>query len=151
MYHQIRDTPNIAISGMTPDYIVVRVEGAVTFTDEKAFLENLIKGKDGMYAGKTDLLEMFFIADGTGEIFDLSSDLPTRLLFAFGNARIRERGYQITGTCIACGICKESCTCNAIREGDMYQIDSVRCLHCGRCYEKCPENAIIPINISPGS
>jgi len=151
VYHQIKNTPTIAISGMTPDHIVVRVEGSVTFMKDRTFLERLIANKEGMYAGKTDILEMFVMEGGTGEIFDLSSDLPGRMPFSFGNARIVERGYRITDSCIACGTCIDACTCHAISKGEIYRIHAIRCLHCGRCYEKCPERAIIPINISPGS
>jgi uncharacterized pyridoxamine 5'-phosphate oxidase family protein len=151
MYHQIRNNSTIAISGMTSDHIMVRVEGTVTFMEDRTFLERLITNKEGMYAGKTEILEMFFMADGTGEIFDLSSDLPGRMPFAFGNARIKERGYLITDSCIACGTCKDACTCNAISKGEIYRIHPIKCLHCGRCFEKCPERAIIPINITVGS
>lgn len=84
VYHQIKNTPTIAISGMTPDHIVVRVEGSVTFMKDRTFLERLIANKEGMYAGKTDILEMFVMEGGTGEIFDLSSDLPGRMPFSFG-------------------------------------------------------------------
>jgi uncharacterized pyridoxamine 5'-phosphate oxidase family protein len=59
MYHQIRDNPAIAISGMTSDNIVVRIEGTLTFMEDKTFLERLIKNNEGMYAGKTDILERF--------------------------------------------------------------------------------------------
>ena len=45
-----------------------------------------------MYIGETDILDMFFMPQGTGEIFDLSSGLPLRLPFAFGGAEIKDRG-----------------------------------------------------------
>ena len=149
LYHQIEDIPYIAVCGMTPDFIVVRVEGPLTFMKDRTFLEKLIEGKAGMYTGKTDILNMFYLAKGNGEIFDLSSDLPMRLPFAFGGAFVKEQGYRITDVCTACGICKESCTCDAVFEGDIYRIDPVRCLHCGRCYETCPENAIEKVNVVP--
>ena len=149
LYHQIRMNPDIAICGMTPDFIVVRVEGTLTFMKDRSFLEKLIENKAGMYTDKTDILEMFYLEKGTGEIFDLSSGLPMRLPFAFGGAEPKEQGYRITEACIACGLCKEACTCDAVVEGEIYSIDPVRCLHCGRCYEVCPEQAIEKVNIVP--
>jgi uncharacterized pyridoxamine 5'-phosphate oxidase family protein len=53
LYHQITDTPYVAVSGMTPDFVVVRVEGPITFMEDRTFLENLIANKAGMYTGKT--------------------------------------------------------------------------------------------------
>ncbi len=50
---------------------------------------------------------------------------------------------KITGDCIKCGACSESCPVNAISEGDeKYVIDADVCIDCGLCEGNCPVEAI---------
>ena len=50
---------------------------------------------------------------------------------------------KITDTCIACGVCMESCPVEAISEGDIYVVDADKCIDCGACVADCPNEAII--------
>lgn len=60
MYHQIRNNPNIAKSGMTRIiYIIVHVEGIITIMEDRIFRERLIKNEAGMYAEKKTSLRRF--------------------------------------------------------------------------------------------
>lgn len=46
-------------------------------------------------------------------------------------------------TCIACGVCAESCQFGALELGDLAMtVDFEKCMGCGVCVEKCPEVAI---------
>ncbi len=60
LFDQLKEKPFIAIVGMTPDFIVVRVKGPIQFMGDRTFLENLIVNKAGMYTEKTDILESCF-------------------------------------------------------------------------------------------
>ena len=51
--------------------------------------------------------------------------------------------YVISGDCISCGNCKETCPVGAISEGDgKYVIDADQCVECGTCAAECPNDAI---------
>ena len=50
--------------------------------------------------------------------------------------------YVISGDCISCGNCKETCPVGAISEGDgKYVIDADKCIECGACAGTCPVGA----------
>lgn len=52
--------------------------------------------------------------------------------------------YKITDECVVCGVCKEDCPADAIREGEeKYSIDPEACTDCGTCAEVCPSDAIV--------
>ena len=44
-------------------------------------------------------------------------------------------------TCIACGLCKETCPVEAIDESDYKLTNSNACIGCGKCINVCPTNA----------
>jgi len=53
--------------------------------------------------------------------------------------------HVISGECISCGSCSESCPVEAISQGaDKYVIDSGKCIDCGTCVDECPVDAISP-------
>ena len=49
--------------------------------------------------------------------------------------------YKITDECVACGTCMDEH--DAIKEGDIYEIDQDACQECGNCIDACPSDAII--------
>lgn len=142
MYRQLKKNPYISIVGKANNDITVRVEGKVKFMEDKQFLFDLIKGHDGMYGGKTDILEMFYMESGNGEILDLTKRAPKRFFFAFGGAKPKNQGYYVVDKCNNCGICLDTCVTGALSKGDAYVIDPYRCINCGRCAQKCPKKAI---------
>ena len=146
-YKQLKENPEIAIVAMDKNYVTVRVKGKIEFVD-KGYLEKIFEADpvlDEVYPEDTkEILEVFCLPAGVGEVFDLSVVPPKRERFTFGGAKVEEPGYRITEKCTACGICKELCPTGAISEGEIYKIDGSICLECGRCYEHCPYDAIEP-------
>lgn len=51
--------------------------------------------------------------------------------------------YKITDECVACGTCLDECPNEAIKEGDIYEIDTEVCTECGTCIDSCPNDAIV--------
>ena len=61
------------------------------------------------------------------------------------NLEVFPMAYVISGDCISCGNCKETCPVDAISEGDgKYEIDPASCIECGACAADCPVEAIKP-------
>ncbi|MFO7937998.1 MAG: 4Fe-4S binding protein [Kiritimatiellia bacterium] len=50
--------------------------------------------------------------------------------------------YKITDACVSCGLCKDVCPVDAIKEGTPYSIDPDTCIDCGACAGECPSGAI---------
>lgn len=146
-YKQLKENPEIAVVGMDKNYVTARVKGKIEFVD-RSYLDKIFEANpvlNEIYPGDTkEILEVFRLSAGVGEIFDLSVVPPKRERFAFGGATVEEPGYRITEKCTACGICEEVCPTGAISEGEIYKIDGSICLECGRCYEQCPNEAIEP-------
>lgn len=144
-YSEMIERPIVAISGMTKEYLAIRVTGNVTKVDRK-YVDKIFELNpmmNDLYGGeKRDIMEAFCIENGRGEAFDLSTVPPDRKRFAFGNEKTRDCGYEIGENCIACGKCMERCPEKSITNDQGYTIDRSSCLECGRCYEVCPANAI---------
>jgi uncharacterized pyridoxamine 5'-phosphate oxidase family protein len=145
-YRQLQATRRVAICGMDANYVSARIVGDIHLCEDKAILDKIYEHNpimDSLYPGeKRRILEVFHLYQGKGEIFDLSSEPPTRVRFAFGNVTVNPPGYQITDACVACGECLDACPVQVISEGDVYEIDAEHCLECGLCAEVCPEDAI---------
>lgn len=96
---------------------------------------------------------LFCIHKGKGEVYDFDFEMVNRdhklqrERFAFGGETCKEAGARISVYCIACGVCKDTCTFNAIIKGDPYRVDSSRCDECGSCIKACPQKAIMLPNI----
>ena len=89
-------------------------------------------------------LTVFKLYDGSGEWFDLSKKPIERASFTFGKAKICEKGYFITESCIGCRTCESVCPQACI---DFTTTPAVivqaHCLRCGNCKSDCPHNAVI--------
>ncbi|MGL4670122.1 MAG: 4Fe-4S binding protein [Methanobacteriaceae archaeon] len=143
MSKQIKINPYVSVLGESGD-IMVRVEGKVKFTENIDYLLEIINGQEGMFKGKEDILEMFYIESANGEVYDVRTRKPKRMRFAFGDSEPNPFVYKIGNNCISCGNCKDACVTRAISKNEAkYIIDYYYCDECGRCYEKCPNNAIM--------
>lgn len=145
MYRQLKDQPYAALSGMNSNYSALRIEGPVTFMDDRAIVDKILKLNPAVkeiYGDHSDVLEVYIMKNGSGEIFDLSASEPKRHVFSFGGIPAARHTYLISDRCTACGLCLDSCPTNAIRSDSVYLIDSEKCLACGSCAESCPEEAI---------
>lgn len=91
-----------------------------------------------------DALEVFWIYEASGELFDLSQKPIFRQSFSYGGSTEKEHGFRILADkCIDCGKCLEACPQKCITPGNPYVIQSAHCLHCGRCMDVCPDGAVI--------
>ena len=144
-YRQLLDGGVVAVAGMTPEYLVVRLNGRIREVGRE-WLDRIFEANpmmNDLYPGeKRDILEAFCIYSGAGEIFDLETHPPGRSRFAFGGEEVDPPGYRITDRCTACGLCLTACPIDVIAEGEIYRIDGEHCLECGRCREVCPAGAI---------
>ena len=107
-------------------------------------------------------LEVFQVAEGTGEFFDLSVKPIFRDTFVLGvsakgeagqmgqngektqrNASGQQGGYFITDRCRGCRICCSKCPQKCIdMSAKPFVIQQEHCLHCGNCMEACPFGAV---------
>jgi len=145
VYKQISDNPNIAITAMTKDYLMIRLNGKVKKADQKllsqVFIDN--SSMNEVYPGDSrNILDVFCIYEGYGEVFDLSNHPIYREPFSFGGMKIEYKGFIISNNCIECGACQNICPQKSIDTGTPYKIKQENCLHCGLCQENCPVDAI---------
>lgn len=96
-------------------------------------------------------LEVFRVAEGTGEFFDLSVKPIFRDMFVLGDRAAeaedssshRQGGFFITDRCRGCRICYSKCPQKCIDLSvKPLVIRQEHCLHCGSCMEACPFGAI---------
>jgi uncharacterized pyridoxamine 5'-phosphate oxidase family protein/NAD-dependent dihydropyrimidine dehydrogenase PreA subunit len=104
--------------------------------EEQPYLANV-------YPGDTRSIGIIFCIDEAEiEYFNLGVNPIFRETYVLGNAKITEKGYFITNSCIGCGTCRAVCPQRCVDEGTPYVIRQNNCLHCGNCYENCPVKAI---------
>ena len=104
--------------------------------EEQPYLSNV-------YPGDTRSIGIIFCIDRAEvEYFNLGVNPIFRDAYTLGNAKIHEKGYDITESCIGCGTCVKHCPQRCIEEGKPYVIRQNNCLHCGNCFEHCPVKAV---------
>lgn len=147
-HRQLMESPHIAITGMTADYVQIRLVGEVEVVSSellnRIYEENPDFGNLFPQNDQHEFMNVFRVHSGKGEIFDLSGKevKMRRERFAFGGETVRESGCKIEVTCIECGRCKSVCPFGAIEEGSPYRIVPEFCDECGRCVLECPSHAI---------
>ena len=112
----------------------------------------VISGKGG--TGKTSLTASFASLNGTSVIADCdvdASDLHLVLSPVIKSVEQFKSGHEAVirkDDCLACGVCKDKCRFNAVREARRYgrqsvfSIDPLSCEGCGVCVHFCPEKAV---------
>lgn len=85
---------------------------------------------------------IFELRDFTIEYFNLGMKPIFREVYTVGQAKIEQKGYHITDSCVGCGTCLKYCPQKCIIAGKKYLIQPEHCLHCGACFEHCPVKAV---------
>lgn len=144
-HKQLLNHPKVAITGMTKDYVTIRLNGSVQKA-EQTLLDQIFQENPSMNHIYPDasryILDVFCLDEGYGELFDLSEYPIYRESFAFGKAIAIPKGFEITKNCIECSTCYDICPQQCIVRASPYTIIQENCLHCGYCQENCPVNAI---------
>ena len=145
---QLMESGWVAVTGLTKDYKMIRLNGKAKLLDEKkTWIDRIFAVNPSMndvYPGESRyILDPFCIDEGDVEYFDMGVNPIERESFSFGEAEPKARGFLITDTCIGCGTCAAGCPQQAIDEGAPYCIRQRNCLHCGLCAENCPVQAIV--------
>jgi len=146
-FEQLQATPHIVVTGVTEDWLAVRVNAEVVETDDPVIKEKFLEKNQGtkaLYENSPDALRYFRLEKGEGELMHLyEDDMAARLRFGWNGVEPRPFVYRIDEEkCTACGVCHEVCVGKAIRPGERYSIDYFNCLECGSCHRKCPEGAV---------
>ncbi len=116
-YRRLKKKAFISITGIkgndTLSSIAVSLRGNVEELGEDALIRLIQKNKYMTKIYPTEesrkALSAFRIFQGSGEFFDLSSLPIRRKLFSFGGIHHPSEELFISGKCIGCGRCLESC------------------------------------------
>ena len=111
----------------------------------------IISGKGG--TGKTSVTASFAVLAGRAVLADCDVDAADLHLVLKPDVRERHEfrsGHEAiirAADCIGCGVCRELCRFDAVREqqtdaGSRCVIDPVACEGCGLCVRFCPQQAI---------
>lgn len=147
-FDQLTVNPNIVITGVTKDWLAVRINAEVEEVHDPIIKEKFLEKNQGtksLYSNSPDALRYFVLAKGEGEVSHLyQDDMVARRRFSWGEVKPRPFVYRVEEEkCTSCGICYEVCVGKAIRPGEPYRIDYFNCLEYGSCYRKCPEKAVV--------
>ncbi|QRN85885.1 4Fe-4S binding protein [Clostridia bacterium] len=149
-YRQLKNNPVVSITGMDENYTMIRLKGEAKLVSEKqmdTYRQKIFEENPSLKSiyspSQRDILDVFYIDSGHGDLFELNNHPPTRKQFSFGLELSAPWGYEIGKACIRCGRCVPLCCTEAISSGDpIFTIDSSLCLECGKCVEVCPVDAI---------
>ena len=151
-YSQLMEQEYIAISGMTGgagtmNKKSVSVHGKVKNIGkeklDEIFEKNPYMAEIYPEISTREALEVFWLYEGNGEFFDLSTKPIIRESFTIGNVAKEVHGYFITDRCRGCKICFSKCPqkCIDISKKPLV-IHQENCLHCGNCMKYCPFGAV---------
>lgn len=154
-YRQLMEKPYVAISGMyggegtmTKKAISVRGKAENIGADmlPEVFVQNPYMAEIYPQEESRTALEVFKVAEGVGEYFDLSVKPIYRDIFLLGKEKkelIQTGRYFITDRCQACNTCYFKCPQKCIDFSvKPFVINQANCLHCGNCIEACPFGAV---------
>lgn len=146
-YGQLMASGNVAVTGLTKDWQMVRVNGkAEKIENQKKWIDWIFEenpSMEGVYPGESRyILEPFCIVKGEVEFFDLGKRPIYREHFSFGGDNRSMTKFWITDACIGCAKCARACPQQCIEPGALYCITQEHCLRCGLCFESCPVSAI---------
>lgn len=117
-----------------------------TIIEKNAYLKEIYQSEEEL-----NKLVVFYLYEGEGDVFDLTSIPPKREYFDFGHKKEVVKApkpmksgkkYEITSKCKRCGRCKKKCPVGCIKKGKPYIINQEKCIACGGCYKVCPYHAI---------
>jgi uncharacterized pyridoxamine 5'-phosphate oxidase family protein/NAD-dependent dihydropyrimidine dehydrogenase PreA subunit len=146
-FDQLQANPYIVVTGVTNDWLAVRVNAEIKETNDTEIIEKFLEKNQGtksLYSSSPDALKYFRLERGEGEVLHLyQDDMVARLRFGWNGVEPRPFLYSLDKEkCTACGICYDVCVGKAIIKGEKYSIDYFNCLECGSCYRKCPVSAV---------
>jgi len=143
-YAQLSARPELVLNTLIDQRYSLRLRAWVSETTDPAIWEEFFAQNPGtkkMYRKNLDIVALFRLDSGEGEVFHLyEAERIRRMRFAFGGKQRLPMTYRITDACVACGICQENCVEQAIYQGadGKYHIREMDCDDCGICYTKCP-------------
>lgn len=152
-YKQICQRPELVINTLIDDKYSLKLRAWVSEVKDPAIWEEffiLNPGTKKMYRKNFDIVEVFKLDKGEGEMFHLyAEERIRRMRFAFGGMEKLPMTYKITENCIGCGACQESCVEQAIHQGKdgKYYIRYMDCDDCGICYTKCPQPGVAMVSL----
>ncbi len=151
-YDRLKKNGYAALTGMkgndTLSCVAVSVRGKVQEIGnaplQRLFTKNPYMNEIYPTKESRQALTVFQLYEGNGEWFDLSKKPIERISFTVGNREKEMQGYEITGKCTGCKVCKSVCPQNCI---DFTVTPAVikqeNCLHCGNCLTACPKKAVM--------
>lgn len=143
-YAQLSRRPELVLNTLVDKRYSLRLRAWVSEVTDPAIWEEffaLNPGTKRMYRKNFDIVALYKLDSGEGEIFHLYADERIRRLrFGFGGRDPLPMSYRMTSACTGCGICQENCVEQAIDRGEdgKCHIREMDCDDCGICYTKCP-------------
>lgn len=144
VYEQLLERPQLVMNTLIDERYSLRMSAWVEEEQNEKIWEEfflLNPGTKEMYRKNFQVVALFHVARGEGEIFHLyANERIRRLRFAFGGEEKKPMTYHITEKCTGCGSCMENCVEQAIYEDEegKFHIREMDCDDCGICYTKCP-------------